>query len=374
MRPPPQLDRASTAGIDDGGMKALVLSGGEGTRLRPLTHTTAKQLLPVANRPVLVRALEQIRDLGLRDVAIVVGDRAAQIEAVVGDGSRLGLKVTYLMQPAPLGLAHAVAIARAFLGEDDFLLYLGDNVFAEGLTGPAGSFRARRPAAHLVLAKVADPRRYGVAELDRAGGVRTLVEKPQQPASDLAVTGAYFFTARVHEAVAAIRPSQRGELEITDAICHLLATGAPVTAEQYPGYWQDTGTVEELLECNRMLMEGLATEVRGTVDATTRCEGPVVVGPGARVSQSHLVGPVIIGAHTTVHNSQLGPYVSVGQNCMVRDSGLQDSIALDGATIRGIPRIRHSLIGHRAELVRREGQGRAHHLVIGDHARAVLPT
>lgn len=354
-------------------MKALVLSGGAGTRLRPLTHTTAKQLLPVANRPVLVRGLESIRRIGLKDVAIVVGDRAAQIEAVVGDGSELGLSLTYLTQPTPLGLAHAVSIARSYLGDSDFLLYLGDNVFAQGLAAPAESFRARRPAAHLVLSKVADPRRYGVAELDRAGVVRALVEKPRQPNSDLAVTGAYFFTAQVHEAVAAIRPSWRGELEITDAIAHLLAGGQQVTAEQYSGYWQDTGTVEELLECNRVLLEGLVTEVLGTIYPTTTCEGPVVVGPGARVSHSQLVGPVIIGADTTVHHSQIGPYVAVGQGCVVRDSGLRDSIALDGAVIRGIPGIRHSLIGHQAELVRQADQGHAHRLVVGDHARAVLP-
>lgn len=353
-------------------MKALVLSGGAGTRLRPLTYSTAKQLVPVANKPVLVHVLENIRDIGVREVGVIVGDRAEQIKQAIGTGDRLGLRITYLSQDAPLGLAHCVMIAKDFLGDEDFVMYLGDNIFADGIRPAAATFRRRRPDAHLVVAKVEDPNQYGVAELEPDGSVRALVEKPAKPRSDLAVTGAYFFTSAIHQAVRAIRPSRRGELEITDAVAQLIATGRTVTAERYEGYWKDTGKVDDLLECNRVLLERVSARIAGEVDAATRLHGNVVVEAGARITNSHLIGPLIIGAGTTVHNSRIGPYAAIGKNCVISDSTLQDSITLDGVTIRGVQRLQHSLIGHRSDV--RAARGTAHRrLIIGDHTRAEIP-
>ncbi|TDB80632.1 glucose-1-phosphate thymidylyltransferase [Micromonospora sp. KC721] len=353
-------------------MKALVLSGGAGTRLRPFTYTTPKQLVPVANKPVLSHVLENIRDLGVREVGLVVGDRAAQIEQAIRDGSEFGLRVTYIPQQAPLGLAHAVLLAADFLRDDDFVMYLGDNVFAEGLRAAAASFHQRRPDAHLVVAKVSDPTSYGVAEVGPDGTVQAVVEKPAQPRSDLAVTGAYFFTPAIHQAVRMIEPSRRGELEITDAIQHLIATGHPVTVDRYDGYWKDTGQVEDLLECNRVLLDRLSPAVDGQVDDATRTHGCVVVQEGARVTNSHLIGPVIVGAGATVHNSRVGPYVAIGRECFIGDSTVQDSITLDGAAVRGVHQLRHSLIGRRAE-VRADRRTAHRRLILGDDTQAEVP-
>ncbi|MEO3930641.1 glucose-1-phosphate thymidylyltransferase [Micromonosporaceae bacterium B7E4] len=353
-------------------MRALVLSGGAGTRLRPFTYSMPKQLVPVANRPVLVHALTSIGDIGIRDVGLVVGHRADQIRAVVGDGSQFGLAVTYVPQSAPLGLAHCVRIAADFLGDDDFVLYLADNVFASGIGTAAASFRERRPDAHLVVAKVEDPTQYGVAKLDADGNVLTLVEKPAEPTSDLAVTGAYFFTPAIHSAVRAIRPSRRGELEITDAISQLISTGRTVTAERYDDYWKDTGKVDDLLECNRVLLERVSRDIRGEVDATSRVHGAVWLEAGARIVNSHLVGPLIVGAGATVRNSRIGPYTSIGRNCLIEDSAVEDSITMDGGTIRGVHRLRHSLIGQQAQV--HAPRATSHRrLIIGDHAEAEIP-
>ncbi|MFE0733514.1 glucose-1-phosphate thymidylyltransferase [Streptomyces sp. NPDC058855] len=349
-------------------MKALILSGGMGTRLRPFTYSMPKQLVPVANKPILVHCLENVRDIGVRDVAVVVGDRAEEVRAVVGDGSRHGLNVTYLPQEAPLGLAHCVAIAEDFLGDDDFVMYLGDNILAEGITEAARAFRADRSAARLLLTKVADPRAYGVAEVDPDGRVRALVEKPQQPRSDLAVIGVYFFTAAVHEAVKAIEPSARGELEITDAIQHLVRRGDRVVAEEYAGYWKDTGSPDDLLDCNRVLLDRITPRVRGRVDAASTVEGHVVVEAGAVVERSRLVGPLVVGEGSVVRDSELGPYTALGRDCVLEDAGIRDSIVLDGVTIQGVRGLSGSLIGRSAAV--RTGEAAGRRLIIGDHTQA----
>ena len=260
-------------------MKALVLSGGSGTRLRPITHTSAKQLVPVANKPVLFYGLEAIAAAGVTDVGIVVGDTAQAIEAAVGDGSEFGIKVTYIRQQAPLGLAHAVLVARDFLGDDDFVMYLGDNFIVGGITAIVEEFTASRPAARIMLAKVSDPRAFGVAELDAATGrVKNLEEKPKQPKSDLALVGVYLFTPAIHEAVASLKPSLRGELEITEAIQWLLDNGRTVNSTTITGYWKDTGNVTDMLEVNRLVLEGLEPRIDGTVDDACEIIGRVVVG------------------------------------------------------------------------------------------------
>jgi len=353
-------------------MKALVLSGGSGTRLRPITHTSAKQLVPVANKPVLFYGLEAIAEAGITEVGMVVGETEPAIRDAVGDGSAFGLAVTYLRQEAPLGLAHAVLIAREFLGDEDFVMYLGDNFIVGGITGLVEEFRAGRPDAQIMLTKVADPRQFGVAELDDAGEVVGLEEKPDRPKSDLALVGVYIFTPAVHEAVAALRPSRRGELEITEAIAWLIGHGRKVRSTAITGYWKDTGNVADMLEVNRMVLEGLAPRCEGTVDAASELIGRVVVGAGAQVTGSRIVGPVVIGAGSRVSGSYVGPFTSVAAGCVIADSEIEYSIVLAGASIRGVRRVEASLIGHHVEVTPAPRVPRAHRLVLGDHSKVQI--
>src|SRR5262252_3421854 len=306
-------------------MKALVLAGGSGSRLRPITHTSAKQLLPVANKPVLFYGLEAIRDAAITDVGIVVGDTEPAIHAAVGDGSGFDLSVTYIRQDAPRGLAHAVLIARDFLGEDPFVMYLGDNFIVGGIAGLVAEFTSARPDAQIMLTRVPDPRQFGVAELGAAGEVIALEEKPKQPKSDLALVGVYIFTAAIHEAVRHLKPSWRGELEITEAIQWLLDNGRKVRSTRITGYWKDTGNVTDMLEVNRMVLEGLEPSVRGEVDAASELIGRVLIEPGAQITESRIVGPVIVGAGTRVSRSYVGPFTSVAPDCAIADSEIEYS-------------------------------------------------
>jgi glucose-1-phosphate thymidylyltransferase len=353
-------------------MKALVLSGGSGSRLRPITHTSAKQLLPVANKPVLFYGLEAIRDAGITDVGIVVGDTEASIRQAVGDGSAFGFNVTYIRQDAPRGLAHAVMVARDFLGDADFVMYLGDNFIVGGITPLVQEFRSLRPDAQIMLTRVSDPRQFGVAELDEAGQVARLVEKPPEPRSDLALVGVYIFTAAVHEAVRQLRPSWRGELEITEAIQLMIDTGRKVQSTAITGYWKDTGNVADMLEVNRMVLEGIEPGVCGDVDEGSELIGRVVIEAGAQVAKSRVVGPVIIGARTRVLGSYVGPFTSVAADCVITDSELEYSILLEGASVRGVRRIEASLIGHDVEVTPSPAVPRAHRLVLGDHSKVQI--
>ena len=353
-------------------MKALVLSGGSGTRLRPITHTSAKQLLPVANKPVLFYGLEAIRDVGIRDVGIVVGETAPAIRKAVGDGSAFGLDVTYISQEAPLGLAHAVLVSRDYLGDDDFVMYLGDNFIVGGIASLVERFRARKPAAQIMLTKVPDPRQFGVAELDAAGRVVGLEEKPEHPKSELALVGVYIFSPLVHEAVQHLKPSWRNELEITEAIQWLIDQGADVSSSVISGYWKDTGNVTDMLEVNRMVLESLEPLQRGTADAATELIGRVVLEDGVRITGSRIVGPVIIGANTRVADSYVGPFTSIASGCDIVDSEIEYSIVLRGASICGVRRIEASLIGHEVELTRAPKVPMAHRLVLGDHSKVQI--
>ncbi|HEV2373721.1 MAG TPA: glucose-1-phosphate thymidylyltransferase [Streptosporangiaceae bacterium] len=353
-------------------MKALVLSGGAGTRLRPITHTCAKQLVPVANKPVLFYGLEAIRDTGIRETGIVVGDTAPAIKAAVGDGSAFGLDVTYIRQDEPRGLAHAVLVARDFLGDDDFVMYLGDNFIVGGITALTEEFRAVRPDAHIMLTAVSDPRQFGVAELDKAGQVIGLEEKPLRPKSDLALVGVYLFTPAIHEAVSHLQPSARGELEITDAIQWLIKAGRKVSSTVITGYWKDTGNVADMLEVNRMVLESAEPLTAGTVDASSELTGRVVVEAGATITRSRVVGPTMIGAGTAVTDSYVGPFTSVASGCVVTDSEIEYSIVLRGASIRGVRRIEASLIGHDAEVTPAPRVRSAHRLVLGDHSKVQI--
>ena len=353
-------------------MKALVLSGGAGTRLRPITHTSAKQLLPVANKPVLFYGLEAIRNAGITDVGLVVGDTAEAIEDAVGDGSAFGLSTTYIRQTAPLGLAHAVLVGRDYLGDDDFVMYLGDNFIVGGITPLVEEFRAQGPDAQIMLTQVPDPRAFGVAELDATGQVIGLEEKPQHPKSDLALVGVYIFSPSVHEAVRNLQPSWRGELEITEAIQWLIDHGKAVRSSLISGYWKDTGNVADMLEVNRMVLETTEAQCDGTVDAGSEIIGRVCIESGAQVSGSRIVGPAIIGAGSKVTGSYIGPFTAVAEDCTIDDSEIEYSILLPRASIRGVRRIEASIIGHDVEVTPAPRVPRAHRLILGDHSKVQI--
>ncbi|MFJ7073894.1 glucose-1-phosphate thymidylyltransferase [Streptomyces sp. NPDC098781] len=353
-------------------MKALVLSGGAGTRLRPITHTSAKQLVPVANKAVLFYGLESIAAAGITDVGVIVGDTAPEIQDAVGDGSKFGLQITYIPQERPLGLAHAVLIARDYLGDDDFVMYLGDNFIVGGIAGLVDEFRRGRPDAQILLTRVQDPRAFGVAELDDAGQVLGLEEKPEHPKSDLALVGVYLFTPVIHDAVRAITPSWRGELEITHAIQHLIDSSADVRCTVIEGYWKDTGNVADMLEVNRTVLEGLTRRIDGEVDEASQTVGRVIVEEGARVVNSRIVGPAVVGAGTVVEDSYVGPFTSIAENCRITDSELEFSIVLRDATIHGAGRIESSLIGRHVEVTPAPSVPSAHRLVLGDHSKVQI--
>ena len=353
-------------------MKALILAGGVGTRLRPITHTRAKQLVPVANKPVLFYGLEAIRDAGVTDVGIIVGDTAAEIEAAVGDGSELGIRVTYIKQDAPLGLAHCVLIAQDFLGDEDFVMYLGDNFIIGGITELVEEFRAGSYDAQILLTKVDNPSQFGVAELGPNGGVTTLVEKPKEPRSDLALVGVYMFRPVIHDAVRAIKPSARGELEITDALQWLIDEGRDVRPHLVTGYWKDTGRLEDMLECNRKVLESVELLVAGSVDADSSLIGRVIVEEGAVIERSVVRGPAIIGRDTVLRDTYVGPFTSIYFGCLLEDTEIEHPIVLEQSTIRGVGRIEDSLIGKEVEVSPSTALPRAHRLMLGDHSRVSI--
>ncbi|MFJ4921904.1 glucose-1-phosphate thymidylyltransferase [Streptomyces sp. NPDC088725] len=353
-------------------MKALVLSGGAGTRLRPITHTSAKQLVPVANKPVLFYGLEAIADAGITEVGVIVGDTEGEIREAVGDGSRFGLDVTYLRQDAPLGLAHAVLIAREFLGDDDFVMYLGDNFIVGGITTLVDGFREDRPDAQILLTKVPNPTSFGVAELDVNGMVVALEEKPAEPKSDLALVGVYLFTAAIHEAVRSITPSWRGELEITHAIQWLIDQSHDVRSTTISGYWKDTGNVTDMLEVNRSVLETIEACCEGTVDEHTEIIGRVRIEKGAQITGSRIVGPAIIGASTVISDSYIGPSTSVSEGCRIQDCEVEYSIVLRGASLAGVRRVEASLIGRDVEVTPAPRNPSAHRLVLGDHSKVQI--
>jgi glucose-1-phosphate thymidylyltransferase len=355
-------------------MRALILAGGEGTRLRPITHTSAKQLVPVANKPILFYGLEHIAEAGIKQVGIIVGDTGDEIRAAVGDGSRWGVEVTFIEQEQPLGLAHCVLIAREFLGDEDFVMYLGDNLLRQGVKSLVVDFEANRAeaAAQILLARVPDPERFGVVELGPDGEVVALVEKPAEPPSDLALVGVYLFDATIHDAVRALQPSARGELEITEAIQWLIDHGHRVRHHVLEGYWKDTGELDALLEGNRLVLETFEPRIDGTVDARSKILGRVVVQEGATVVDSTIRGPAIIGEGTRVEQSFIGPFTSIYYGCEIIRSEIEHSVVLEQSRIVDMPRIEDSLIGKQVEVVRSGARPYAHRLMLGDHSRVDL--
>lgn len=350
-------------------MRALLASGGWGTRLRPFSHSRAKQLFPIANKPVLEYALEDIRGIGVRDIGIVVGDRGADIAEALGDGRRFGVRLTYLHQKKPLGIAHCVTMARGFLGNDDFVMYLGDNIIPGGITEIANDFHQWRPDAQIAVHKVTDPQAFGVAELDADSNVVYLDEKPKHPRSDLALMGVYFFTPAIHESVAHTIPSERGEVEITHAIQRLVDQGFHVRASEHHGFWRDAGTPEAVLDCNRRILDDLRTRNSGTTDSVSHLSGQVVIENGARVLRSVIKGPAIIGEGTLLEDVHVGPYTSVGRKCVLQGTDISNSVIMDEALVCGLSDVRDSVIGRSARLSHSVPGATPHRLLLGDHSR-----
>jgi glucose-1-phosphate thymidylyltransferase len=355
-------------------LKGLILSGGKGTRLRPITHTSAKQLVPVANKPVLFYGIEAMAEAGIEEVGIIIApETGGEIEEVAGDGSRFGVRITYIPQSEPLGLAHAVLTAASFLGDSPFVMYLGDNLLQGGISDLVGAFREHEPDALILLTPVPDPENYGVAELaeagpDEVGRVVRLVEKPPQPATDLALVGVYMFTAAVLEAARAIEPSARGELEITDAIQHLVDAGMRVEPHIVQGWWKDTGRLEDMLEANRLILDNMCERVDGEL-VDSQVDGRVVIERGARLERTTVRGPAIIGAGARLSDCYVGPYTAIGENCTISGSEVEHSILLAGATVCDLHgRMESSLLGRNVTVRRGDRQPRAYRFLVGDNS------
>ena len=349
-------------------MKGLILSGGKGTRLRPLTYTSAKQLVPVANKPVLFYGIEAMANAGIREIGIVVGDTQAEIRAAVGDGSKWGVRVEYIEQDAPRGLAHAVKISQPFIGNDPFVMYLGDNLLNKGITHFVDEFAREKPAAQILLARVPDPQMFGVAELSD-GRVVKLVEKPKEPRSDLALVGVYMFSPEVFNSVKRIKPSFRNELEITDAIQDLIDRGLEVRPHIVDGWWKDTGKLEDMLEANRLILDTLERRIEGCVDAASRVEGKVVVEAGAIIENSVVRGPAIIGARAKIVHAYVGPFTSIMNDVEIRESEIEHSIVLEGSSVSNLAnRVEDSLIGKNVRIFREKVKPSAYRFMLGDNS------
>ena len=350
-------------------MKGLILSGGKGTRLRPITYTSAKQLVPVANKPVLFYGIEYMVEAGIDEIGIVVGDTRAEIRAAVGDGSRWGAKVTYIPQDAPLGLAHAVKISQGYLGDERFVMYLGDNMIEGGFANYVRDYQASGNNCEVLLKRVPNPQAFGVAVVEE-GKVQRLVEKPREPISDLALVGIYMFDHTVFEAVNNIRPSWRNELEITDAIQYLLDHNYSVAAHELKGWWADTGKMEDMLEVNRLVLDDIEASVRGYVDSDSQLNGKVDIAETAEIINSVIRGPVIIGANTRIVNSYIGPFTAIYYGCTVSNSEIEHSIILENSQLIDLPgRLEDSLIGRNVEIGRSPIKPRAYKMILGDHSK-----
>ncbi len=374
-------------------LKGLILSGGKGTRLRPITHTSAKQLVPVANKPVLFYGIEAMAEAGIEEVGIVIApETGREIEQAAGDGSRFGVRISYIIQDEPLGLAHAVLTAEPFLGTSPFVMYLGDNLLQGGISDLVSAFREHEPDALILLTPVPDPENYGVAELAPSpsaeaatpadpgaraapslGRVVRLIEKPTEPATDLALVGVYMFTAKIHDAARAIEPSARGELEITDAIQHLLDAELRVEPHIVRGWWKDTGRLEDMLEANRLILDNQLERIEGEL-IDSRVDGRVVVEPGARLERTTVRGPAIVGAGARLSDCYIGPYTAIGERCEISGSEVEHSILLAGCTVADLDgRIESSLLGRNVSVRRGGSQPRAYRLMVGDNSDISIP-
>ncbi len=351
-------------------MKALILCAGKGTRLKPLTHTIAKPLIPVANKPVLSYVLDQILESGIKDIGIVVSPETGdEIEEVIGDGSNYGIRITYIVQAEARGLAHAVQVSRDFLGESPFLMFLGDNLIEGGVKDIVGEFERNSPDALIMLKEVADPRMFGVAELNSSGGVVQLVEKPKEPKSNFAIIGVYVFTPQIHHAIEQISPSWRGELEITDAIQELLNQGRDISSHILDGWWLDTGKKDDLLEANRIVLDGhLKHRIEGDIDAKSQIVGRVEIRGGSSIENSVIRGPVSIAEDCHIVDSFIGPFTSIGTGTLVESSSVEFSVILEICRLEHVERLHDSVIGRNTRVVKNEKGLQGTKLFIGDDA------
>ncbi|MEW6605834.1 MAG: glucose-1-phosphate thymidylyltransferase [bacterium] len=351
-------------------MKGLILSGGAGTRLRPITHTSAKQLIPVANKPVLFYGIEALKSAQITDIGIIVGDTKEEIKSACQDGTKWGVKITYIEQEAPLGLAHAVKISQDFIKDEPFVMYLGDNLVKDGVTQFVEEFKSKSPNALILLANVEHPEQFGVAELDENGKIKRLVEKPKQPKSNLALVGVYLFDSNIFNAVNSIKPSWRNELEITDAIQYLVEQNFDVQPHIITGWWKDTGKLEDMLEANRIILETLQHKIEGFVDNNSNIEGKVVIEEQAQVINSTIRGPVIIGQGTKIINSYVGPFTSIYYNVNIRNSEIEHSIILENTSISDIGvRIEDTLVGKDVEIIKSQHKPKAYRFMLGDGSK-----
>jgi glucose-1-phosphate thymidylyltransferase len=355
-----------------GPLKGLILSGGKGTRLRPITHTSAKQLVPVANKPVLFYGIESLVAAGVEEIGIIIApETGAEIQAAAGDGSQFGAAITYIEQDAPSGLAHAVLTAEDFLADSPFVMYLGDNLLRDGITELVAEFQSEEPDAMILLTSVDDPENYGVAELD-GEKVSRLVEKPKEPKSDLALVGVYMFTPAIFEAARAIEPSWRNELEITDAIQWLIGQGLRVDPHIVRGWWKDTGQVQDMLDANRLILDDLSERVEGEL-IDSRVEGRVVIEPGVVLERATVRGPTIIGAGSRIVDAYIGPYSAIGEGVSIERAEIEYSIVLSGSSVRDLDgRVEASLIGRNVAIRRSPALPKAYRFVVGDNAEIAI--
>ena len=353
-------------------MKALITSGGKGTRLRPLTHTQNKHLLPIANKPILFNALEYVAEAGIVEVGIVTNEEGYEVREAVGDGSTWGLKITFIPQEAPLGLAHVVKISEDFIKKDPFVFYLGDNMVVGGIKKFIDKFKEEGSNCHLTLSRVKDPERFGVPEI-QGSRIIGIEEKPQKPKSEFAVAGIYIYDHSIFEAVNAIQPSARGELEISDAHQYLLDKGKKVTFSEITGWWKDTGKPQDILEANRLVLENMKSKIEGTVDKKSYLAGNITIEKGAKIINSHIRGPAIIGKNTVIENCYIGPFTSVGDHCKLKNSEVEFSILMSKCHILDVGiRIESSILGYDVEVVRCESRPRTHRFMIGDQSRVEI--
>ena len=356
-------------------MKAIILSGGKGTRLRPLTYTGAKQLVPVANKPILWYGIESIVAAGIKEIGIIISpETGAEVQEKTGDGDRFGAKITYIRQEEPLGLAHAVKVAQSFLGDSPFVMYLGDNLVQSELNLFLDKFNSQHLDALTLLCEVENPSAFGVARVDETGKVLELIEKPENPPSNLALVGVYLFSPAIHDAIANIEPSARGELEITDAIQYLIDHQQAVASFQLQGWWLDTGKKDDLLAANQIILDTcLETTHEGTIDSESKLSGRVHVGEGSEVVNSMIRGPVTIGKNCKIQNCFIGPYTSIADDTTLIEIDIEHSVILKGATLEGISsRIVDSLVGERAHLKVAPQRPKALRFMIGDDSKIEL--
>lgn len=354
-------------------MKGLILSGGEGTRLRPLTHTSAKQLIPVAGKPTIFYGIEALIEAGISDIGIVVGETKNEVMTCVGAGDKWGVKISYIPQESPLGLAHAVKIAQSFIGEDSFVMYLGDNILKNGIAEFVKSFNTKKPNAYILLTPVKNPEQFGVVNLDSNRRIINLVEKPKEPQSNLALVGIYLFDKNIFKAVNVIKPSKRNELEITDAIQWLLDNGFKVDYHLVEGWWKDTGKPADLLEANQLILESIETKIEGEVDAESSILGRVVVGKNTQIIKSTVRGPAVIGQNVKIKNSYIGPFTAVSDKVIIENSEVEHSIILEESRIKDISgRIDQSIIGKGAVVSGSLKKPSTHQFILGDKSQVII--